>query len=202
MYELHHNPFSQHGRRIVSLLEEVNLGYKIVLVDMMTGGHLSEEYLSLNPNHQVPTLVEGDFSLYESNAILRFLCERHKLEQWYPSDHKQRAQVNLWLDWNQCQLSGATVDIVLNSVFLGEQGDQQAIERGKARWQELSQILESHLSDKSYLVGNLATIADLSLASNIFQLSLAKVLPESPALASWYERISNLKGFKKSLPEM
>lgn len=194
MYERYHFPFSQHGRRIISLLEEAKLDYKITLIDMMVGDHMSEEYLALNPNHQVPTLVDENFILYESNAILRFLCEKHELEQWYPSDHKIRAQVNLWLDWNQCQMSKTTVDIVLNSVFLGENGDKEAVEKAKVRLQELNQVLENQLTDKMYLVGDSMTIADLSLASNIF--------PEGPALSSWYVRMSNLPGFKKSLPEM
>ncbi len=201
MYKLYHFPFSQHGRRVVSLLEQANLAYQVLPINMMAGEHRSEAYLALNPNHQVPVLVDEDFSLYESNAILRYLCEKHDLKQWYPSDIRLRAQVNLWLDWNQTLMGQSTVDIVLNSVFLGDKGDQDAIARGKLQLQALIQVLENHLSQTNYLVGDTPTIADLSLASNIFQLSLAKIFPETASLSRWYKSVSELEGFRKSLPE-
>ena len=73
-------PFSQHSRRVVSLLEEAGLEYELLSVDMMKGEHMSPKYLELNPNHQVPTLVADKVKIHESNAILRYLCNKHSLE--------------------------------------------------------------------------------------------------------------------------
>jgi glutathione S-transferase len=121
----------------------------------------------VNPNHQVPTLINGDIKIHESNAILRYLCHKFELTDWYPSDPSVRATVEQWLDWNQSRLSKPVVDIVLNKVFLGDDADHKAIARGKAQIGELSAILATALDDSDYLAGESPTIADLSVASNI-----------------------------------
>lgn len=200
MYVLYHFPYSQHARRVVSLLEAAGLPYDLRHVDMAKGEHMSAAYLAINPNHQVPTLIDGDLKIHESNAILRYLCQKHALTDWYPADLAHRARVDQWLDWNQCRLSPAVIDIVRNKVFLGEKGDRQAIARGEARLRELGPILEEGLRKADFLTGPGPTIADLSVASNIFQLGLAEAIPEGARIAAWYRRIGALDAFRKSLP--
>jgi glutathione S-transferase len=200
MYVLYHFPYSQHARRVVSLLVEAGLDYELRHVAMDRGEHLSAQYLAINPNHQVPTLVDGDIKIYESNAILRYLCVKHELADWYPADLATRARVEQWLDWNQCRLSPAVVDIVLNSVFLGPSGDRQAIERGQTKLRELMPILEGALKGKNFLAGERPTVADLSLASSIFQLTLANIAPAGENAGSWFRRMNEIEGFQRSLP--
>jgi glutathione S-transferase len=200
MYILYHFPYSQHARRVVSLLEAAGLPYQLRHVDMANGAHLSADYLAINPNHQVPTLIDGDLTLHESNAILRYLCHKHGLADWYPADPKHRARVEQWLDWNQCRLSPAVIDIVRNKVFLGEKGDKDAIARGEAKLRELAPILDAGLAAHDFLTGPTPTIADLSVASNLFQLGLAQAIPPGANIAVWYQRIDALEAFRKSLP--
>ncbi len=202
MTTLYFSPLSQHSRRVVSLLEEVGIPYEAKLVDMMKGEHVSAEFLAINPNHQVPTLVDGDLKLHESNTILRYLCAKHALVDWYPEDLTARAEVEQWLDWTQCRMSPAVVNIVFNRVFMGEKGDKSAIERGISTMKELNQILDQALEGKDFITGNKPTIADLALASNIFHLGLAKEIPTQSNIQAWYGRICKMEGFKKSLPNM
>lgn len=204
MISLYYFTFSQHSRRVVSLLEEADIPYQANLVDMMKGEHRSPTYLAINPNHQVPTLIDDKVCLHESNAIMRYLCDKFQLDNWYPKAIEKRAQVDQWLDWGQCRFGPVVKDIVFNCVFAekaGMQADQDAIIQGKENLIELTHILENHLSEHQYLVANHATIADLALASNMFHLSLAKHQPNSPAIQAWYTKIAGLKGFQKSLPE-
>ena len=200
MYILYHFPYSQHARRVVSLLEAAGLPYELRHVDMAKGEHLSAAYLAINPNHQVPTLLDGDLVLHESNAILRYLCHQHGLSDWYPADPKHRARVEQWLDWNQSRLSPAVIDIVRNKVFLREKGDKDAIARGEAKLRELAPILEAGLQGDDFLTGAEPTIADLSVASNLFQLGFAEAIPAGARIAAWYRRIGELDAFRKSLP--
>lgn len=201
MYILFHSPFSQHARRVVSLLIEARVEYRLHHIAMEKGEHLAPEYLAINPNHQVPTLVDGAIKIHESNAILRYLCVKHALHDWYPGDLAQRAALEQWLDWNQCRLSPAVVDIVLNTVFLGARGDPVAIERGRTRLRELEPIFEAGLAGKDFIAGDRPTIADLSLASSIFQLGFAKLKPSGEHTQRWFERVSALEGFRGSLPQ-
>ena len=162
MYILYHVPYSQHARRVVSLLDAAGLPSELRHVDMAK-------------------LLDGDLVLHESNAILRYLCHQHGLSDWYPADPKHRARVEQWLDWNQSRLSPAVIDIVRNKVFLREKGDKDAIARGEAKLRE-------------------PTIADLSVASNLFQLGFAEAIPAGARIAAWYRRIGELDAFRKSLP--
>jgi glutathione S-transferase len=200
MYVLYHFPYSQHARRVVSLLEAAKLPYELRHVDMAKAAHLSAAYLAVNPNHQVPTLIDGDLVLHESNAILRYLCHKHGLAEWYPADPKHRARVEQWLDWNQSRLSPAVIDIVFNTLFAGTRRDEQAIARGEAKLRELGPILDAGLVAQDFLAGPMPTIADLSVASNLFQLGLAEAIPPGAHIAAWYQRISAMEAFRKSLP--
>lgn len=200
MYILYHSPYSQHARRVVSLLIETGLPYELRHIAMEKGEHMSPEYLKINPNHQVPTLLDGDIRIYESNAILRYLCAKHALTQWYPNDFAKRAAVEQWLDWNQCRLSPAVIDIVLNSVFLGERGDKDAIARGQSRLPELERLIENGLAGGQFLAGERPTIADLSLVSSIFQLGFAGRVPTGAHTRNWFERMLSLNGVQGSLP--
>ena len=200
MYILYHFPYSQHARRVVSLLEAAKLPYELRHVDMAKGEHLSAAYLAINPNHQVPTLLDGNLVLHESNAILRYLCHKHGLTDWYPADPRHRARVEQWLDWNQSRLSPAVIDIVFNTVFAGARRDEQAIIRGQTKLRELGPILDAGLATHDYLTGPKPTIADLSVASNLFQLGLAKATPPGAQIAAWYQRIGAMEAFRKSLP--
>jgi glutathione S-transferase len=91
-------------------------------------------------------------------------------------------------------------DVVMNKVFLGENGDPAAIARGEASLVELGAILAARLSDSEFLAGGSPTIADLSVASNITQLGLAGAAPKHDVTRHWYARICDLDGFGKTLP--
>jgi glutathione S-transferase len=200
MYTLYQFPMSPASRRVVSLLAQCDLPFESRNVDMMAGQHMSPEYLAVNPNHQVPTLIDGDLKIHESNAILRYLCDRHALESWYPRDPRVRAKVDQWLDWTQCRLVPTMRDIVLNEVFLGDRGDSAAARRGREHVTELFRILEEGIGGR-FLVADTPTIADLSLGSCIHQLTFAGIHPELPKTRQWFDRVSRLEGFQASLPK-
>ncbi len=201
MYKLYSFPFSQHSRRVISLLEQIGIEYENHVVNMMEGEHMSAHYLNINPNHQVPTLIDGEIKIHESNAILRYLCIKHELFDWYPRSGDALAKVEQWLDWTQCQLSPRVVAIVLNRVFLGENGDKKAADDAAEEIKAQFEVMEKYLAGATFLAGDKPTIADLSLASSLFQLSLANAFPEMPHIARWYETVAALPGFQKSLPE-
>lgn len=199
MYALYHHPYSQHARRVVALLEAAGIHYALQYVALEKREQLSPEYLAINPNHQVPVLIDGKLKLFESHAILRYLCAKHDLTDWYPNDLHTRARVDQWLDWNQCRLLPAVRDIVLNKVFLGDAGDQAAIARGEQNLPGLASILDTALAGRAFLIGDRPSIADLSIGSNLFQLGYANATPTLPNITKWYQRLGEIDGFKKSL---
>ena len=200
MIKLFNFPISQHSRRVVSLLEQAGIEYEPILIHLGEDAHLTPDFLRQNPNHQVPSMIDGDLVIHESNAILRYICRKHGLDSWYPTDPVLCAQVDQWLDWIQCRQSPAIVNIVFNQVFLGENGDKDAIARGHEQLSELNPILETALIGREYLVGQEPTIADLAMASNIFHLGFADAQPDTPNINRWFGNISKLEGYIRSLP--
>jgi glutathione S-transferase len=198
LYILYHHPYSQHSRRVVALLEEAGLDYELRHVTLDRGEQMSPTYLAINPNHQVPVMIDGEVTIFESNAILRYVCHKHRLSDWYPEELARRALVEQWLDWNQCHLAPAVIGIVFNKIILGPKGDREAIARGEARLAELAPILEAGLKGRAFLSGETPTIADLSVASNFTQLGLAGIMPQLPEIDAWFERVGALEGVKRS----
>lgn len=204
MYTLYMHPFSQHSRRVVALLEAEGLPYQARRVALEQGEHMTADYITINPNHQVPTLIDGDLKLHESTAILRYLCNRHGLERWYPAGHAVRAEVDQWMDWAQSRMAPAVTDIVFHSMFADDATrDPAAIERGKTRMAELAPMIATRLADRDWVAGTDGpTLADLVIASNISQLGLAGWRPAPGRLRDWYARMCDLKAFADTLPEM
>lgn len=194
------SPLSQHSRRVVSLLEEEGIPYTKRPIAVETGEHMSPAYIAVNPNHQVPALKVDGVTLLESNAILRFLCDKHGLDAWYPKDPLARATVDQWLDWNQCRLGPSVVQLVMNKVFLGDKGDPKAVEQATERLAEIFGVLEAHLNGRNFVASDRPTIADLSIASNVFQLGFADAVPKTPNVGAWFGRVSEHRGFRTSLP--
>lgn len=202
MYKFYNNPMSQHARRVRALLEDAKLPHQLINVGFEDGEYLSDEYLAVNPNHQVPTLIDGDIKIHESNAILRYLCFKHELDDWYPLVLEKRATVEQWLDWGQCRLAFAVMNIVLYTVFMPELNNQEAIKSGHEMMKELTPILSAGLEGKKFLTGDKPTIADLAIASNITQLSFANAVPQSKNIIDWYDRVCSMPAVRVTLPKM
>src|SRR5947209_6398428 len=110
------------------------------------GGHKGPGYLAMNPNGLVPTLQDGDLTLWESNSIVRYLAARYGAGKLEPADWKSRAHANQWMDW---QLS--VVGPAISGAFWGlirtppEQRDQAAIAASQAKTIEAMKILDAAL---------------------------------------------------------
>ncbi len=199
MIQLYVHPLSQHARRVVALLDANTIEYEAKRVSLETGEHHSPSYLAINPNHQVPTLIDSVTKIHESNAIMRYLCLKYALNEWYPSELAKRAQIEQWLDWNQTRLGPAVIDVVFNKVFMGDKGDKLAIERGQTRLLELAPILEEGLKAQPFLGGDNPSIADLSVASNVTHLALAGAEPKTNNINSWMLRMCAIEAFRRTI---
>jgi glutathione S-transferase len=96
--KLYMHPVSTVCRPIRLLCAENGIKIDEETVDLMTGAHHKEAYASLNPNRQVPLLVDGDLKLTEGSAILKYIAEKYQLSS-YPADLKKRAKINEVMDW-------------------------------------------------------------------------------------------------------
>ena len=93
-------PNSVNVQKVLWCLRELDLPFARIDAGMQFGRTGEPDYLAMNPNGRVPTLVDGDYVLWESNSIMRYLCMAYgEASPIYPQDAKRRAGVDRWLDW-------------------------------------------------------------------------------------------------------
>jgi glutathione S-transferase len=143
----------------------------------------------MNPTGLVPTLEDGDFVLWESNAILRYVCNAYAPDTTlYPQDIRRRASVDRWLDFQQ-----TTLGPPMTTVFIGlvrtppAQRNQAAIAAAVTTLAKVFAIVEHELSRHTYMVGDELTLADIVLGIFVhrwFTMPIERA--EFPALRHWY----------------
>ena len=97
--KLYTSPFSSNARKPAMLAHLLPLQVELIVVDLAQGEQRRPPYLGFNPNGKVPTLVDGDFVLWESNAIMQYMAEQVPGTPLYPQAPRRRADVNRWLFW-------------------------------------------------------------------------------------------------------
>lgn len=202
--KLHFHPVSTTSRTVVLFCAEQNIAYEPVIVDLLTGEHLKEPFLSLNPNGQVPVLEDGDFILTESSAILKYLADKANSPA-YPKEPKARARVNERMDWfNTNHYREFAYHLVYPQVFPGhvrtpEAAHHATIEWGREKAEPWLKILDKHLLGTSkYLCGADMTIADYFGAEILSAGDLIGVsFKRFPNIDRWMTGMRELKSWKK-----
>jgi glutathione S-transferase len=143
-------------------------------VNYFTGEHKGPEYLKINPNGTVPSAIDGDCAITESNAILQYAADHSENPQYYPKDLKQRAHVNRWLLWEASAWFPSCYVYLVEYVvkpLLKAEPDQSVIDTQAPKWHLQAAILDAQLAKTKWLVGDEVTIADSSYSRLPFFLS-------------------------------
>jgi glutathione S-transferase len=201
--KLYFHPVSTTSRTVTLFCAEANIAYEPIVVDLMTGAHLKEPFLSLNPNAQVPVLEDGDFVLTESSAILKYLAEKNNSPA-YPKEPKARARVNERMDWlNTNHYREWAYHLIYPQVFPGhvrasEEVQRATIEWGRDKAEPWLKILDTHvLGNHKYLCGDQITIADYFGAEIIAAGDLiGQNLQKFPSIHRWMTTMRALKSWK------
>jgi len=153
-------------------------------------------YLALNPNALIPVLIDGDFVLWESNAICRYLASKAGATQLLPAEPQARAQVEQWMDWQAGELNNSW-RVAFMAVVRGQPATPEAIAAGVANWNRHMGMLDAQLAK----TGAFVTGADFTLADVVLGLSAQrwKNAPiqhvELPAVEAWLQRLASRPGF-------
>ncbi|WP_414448240.1 glutathione S-transferase family protein [Burkholderia sp. 22PA0099] len=186
-------------RKVLWACAELNLAYE--REDWGSGFRATDvpEYLSLNPNALVPVLRDGDFVLWESNAILRYLANREGSTALYPQDSRQRALVDQWLDWQATTLNPAWVYAFQGLVRQSPaHQDPKGIAQSIANWTRQMRILDERLAQTgAFVAGTEHSLADIVIGLSVHRwLGTPFEHPPLPAVEAYYhERLSARPGF-------
>lgn len=184
------DPITVNCRKVLAGLDLIGAPFERVHVDYFKAEQKDPAYLAVNPNASVPALVDGDFVLWESNAILQYAADKVGSEQAYPRDLRTRADINRWLLWESSSwFPSCYVFLVENCVkpLLGGSADPAVLDAQAVQFHKLAAILDARLAANRWIAGgSQPTIADIALAApmhlrNWQQLPLA----DHPNLQRW-----------------
>jgi glutathione S-transferase len=200
---LYYHPLSSNSRRALLTAYHLGLNLELVVADLSRGEHKTPEYLRLNPNGRIPTLVDGGFSLWESHAIMQYLADKVPEQDIYPQDVSSRADVNRWLFWSASHFAPACAVIIRERVskrILGAGApDPREIARGEALLPAAALVLDRHLAGKQWIAQDRLTLADFAIASPLMHTSAAQLpVTEFENLQAWFARVQSLDAWKKS----
>lgn len=167
------------------------LGIPLVRIDAGAsfGITTSPEYRARNPNALVPMLEDGDFALWESNVIVRYLCAKNPEGGLYPPDLRTRFDAERWMDWQQTTLNGAGREAFIQFFRTPvERRDPQAIAASVAATEPLLEMLDAHLAQCPFMAGERPSMADIPIACEMHRWwGLPMRHADHPHLRRWYE---------------
>ena len=196
-------PNSVNVQKALWCLAELDIAYERIDAGMQFGRNNEPDYLAMNPNGRVPTLVDGDFVLTESRSIMQYLASKKPESGLLPRDEAARADVTRWQFWDAAHFSPQMGTLAFEKVLKGMMGlgepDGSKVQEALNNFRRFAAVLNKRLEGKKYVVGNALTIADLTLASSLMYAKQVEIpLAEFPNVQAWFSRISELDGWKKT----
>ena len=148
------------------------------------------EYRAMNPNGLVPTLRDGDFVLWESNAIVRYLATKFCRGMLAPEDPQHFADADRWMDWQQTVLNPALGPAFHGLVRSPGSRGPAEVEQSRVQTEAAMAILEAHLSGREYLAAESYTMAEGVVGASVHRwLNLPIAREVRPAVQGWYVRL-------------
>jgi glutathione S-transferase len=199
--QFYYNPMSSNARRVMMTAAHLNTPLEMRLVTNMQEPVQRAELLRVNPNAKVPVLVDGDFVLWESCAIMQYLAENTPGQTLYPTELQARMDVHRWMFWNAQHWAPALgIFNWENHIkrWLGMGGaDPAAIARGEAEVARFGAVLDAHLKGRQWMHGDTLSLADFTLATPLADIDAAKMpVTHFENLMAWLARVKELDAWK------
>eukprot|EP01018_Ginkgo_biloba_P038246 Gb_38137 [translate_table: standard] len=200
--------FASNTRRVLVCLLEKDVDFQVVPVDMKAGAHLKPDFLALQPFGKIPVIQDGDLTLFESRAILRYITMKYE-EQGTPllgSSIEERALVEQWMEVEGQNLSDAIYNLVHQLYFAPKVGfpqDLSRLDRDEEVVGKVFDVYEERLSKSKYLAGDFFSLADLThlpfIHCLVNAIGKAHLVTDRKHVRAWWEDISSRSAWKKVL---
>ncbi len=172
------------------MLQELQVPFESVWVNLIKGEHRDREVLKLNPAGKVPVLVDGDLVLNESVAIVLYLAKKYPEKGFLPTDAKGRAEVDRWLLFTVTELEQPLWRIAKHTSLLPEArripGD---VVLAREDFRDMVPVIEAHLAGHEFVCGDRVTAADFVLAYTLDWANETNLLSAFPASVAYLERM-------------
>lgn len=188
-------------QKVMWALEELGLAYERVDAGGAFGLNDTPEYRRLNPNGLVPSIEHDGFVLWESNAIVRYLCEGSGSGRLWPADRQVRASADRWMDWHATALMPAMRDAFVQLVRMpAERRDAELVARSAVETERNVGILDAHLASHAYVAGEDFTMGDIAVGASVHRwLNMPLRREERPHLARYHAALMETPSARASL---
>jgi len=176
-------------KKVVWTAQELALDFQRTEAGGLFGVVKTPAYMALNPNALVPVIEDGDYVLWESNVIVRYLCAKHAYAQMYPDDLRDRFDAERWMDWQQTTLNPASRPGFWQLIRTApEQRNPTLLAESNAAVEALMALLDAHLAQRSFMVGERFTVADIPIACEVHRwFGLPQARQSRPHIERWYD---------------
>jgi glutathione S-transferase len=193
-------PAAPNVQKVLWCADELGIAYERIDAGQHFGVVDTEAYRALNPNGRIPTLEDGGTVLWESNAIVRYLCAQYGMPCLCPADVRQRASVDQWMDWQAATLyyPAFRTFYIAHTRTAPEQRDGAHMKRLRAEIVSNLRILEAHLRNREYVGGQDLTMGDIPIGVVLDKwMRLDIERPSMPALERYYERLDTRPAYQR-----
>lgn len=188
---------SNNVQKVLWLLDELGADYEQEDYGGPFGKTQTPEYLKLNPNATVPTLIDGGMVLWESNAIIRYLAAKYG-SAFYPADPAGRAHAEMWMDWQLGVLAPAFRPLFIALVREKRKLDELGTMHQAA--QKLFGILDDALAERNYIAADTLTLADIAIGPMVHRWFVLGMADERTVhLKRLVEQLSSRRAFEKNI---
>ena len=175
-------------KKVVWTAQELGLNFDRHEAGGVHGVVKTPAYVALNPNSQIPVMEDADYVLWESNVITRYLCAKHSPGNLYPSDLQQLFNAERWMEWQQTMINPASRNGFWHLIRLpADQRDPALIAQSNAVVEPLMAMLDAHLANRSFMVGERFTMADIPLGCEVQRwFGLPQTRERRPNIERWF----------------
>lgn len=202
--KLHAFPLSPRSFKVLAVAGHLGVEHELCICDLTKGEQRRPEFGAINPNQKAPALEDGDFKLWESNAIIEYLASLRPESGLLPSEPRARAQVAQWMFWESTTWDPAVAILAfehgVKKVFGLGDADPMRVEEGVQKFNAAAAILDAHLQSHAFVAGDRLTLADFALGSALVLEQMAQ-LPLAPyaAIKRWGAQLHALPGWQAAL---
>jgi glutathione S-transferase len=200
---LHVFPPSPRAFKVLVVAHHLGIDYQCVPCDLAKGEQKSAAYTAINPNQRMPSLEDGDFRLWESNAIIQYLAAKRPESGLLPTDERARADVARWQFWESTTWDPACAILVFERAvkrfFGGGAPDPVEVEKGLQRFHRAAKVLDAHLRGRAYVCCDRLTLADFALAADLTMTEAAQLpLEDYGEIRRWAGRLADLPAWQRT----
>lgn len=198
-------PPSPNAVRVLLTAHHLGLEVEIEPIDLLKGDQRTPEFTRRNPNQKMPVLEDGDFLLWESNAIMQYLASKKPESGLWPTDPRKQADVSRWQCWQLAHWGPACGNLIFENFVKGFTGqgdpDPEAVKKGEEEFHKYARVLDGSLAGRRCLVGDSLTLADLSVGTGLHYAKVGKYPMEGYGeIRRWQAGLEKLPAWTKAAP--